>query len=145
MRSNTVKVLSQLSSFGKTAYEKNITQLASVRQHLEETADVGRFREAGDRRVPATSLEIPIHDVTSVEVEGSSNLFYYLFEDYTATMPILIESKKKLDELVGVAALPNKLPHTQPANSVLSKARSRSPDRCRFSIYTFARTMLYTT
>ena len=103
IRSNTAKVLLQLSKCGMEAFEKNITQLASVRFHLEQVAKSrSGGREGGEvSRVSTAELDIPSHKVDDIELEGSSNLFYYLFEDYTPTIPILIQSKKKLDNLVG--------------------------------------------
>ncbi len=37
-------------------------------------------------------------------VEGSSNLFYYLFEDYSGAVSILNTSKQVLDELVRMSS-----------------------------------------
>ena len=103
IRSNTAKVLLQLSNCGVAAFEKNITQLASVRVHLREVdqSRSGRRTDGGVSRVSTVQFDIPSHKVDELELEGSSNLFYYLFEDYTPTIPILIQSKKKLDSLVG--------------------------------------------
>ena len=81
MRSNTFKVFCQLSKCGSRKEFYAFTQLASVRRF-------GRRRS----RVAA--------DLDAEGVDGSSNLFYYLFEDYTAAIDILKGSKLVLDEIV---------------------------------------------
>ena len=103
MRINTRKVLLQLSKQGRQDFMNNITQLAPVRSHLQEVdkSRSGRRTEGEASRASTSNFDIPSYKVDELELEGSSNLFYYLFEDYTPTIPILIESKKKLDSLVG--------------------------------------------
>lgn len=80
MRSNTLKVFRQLSKWGLKEDQHNFSQLTSVRQP--------------GRRSPR-----PGND-KSQSVEGSSNLFYYLFEDYSAAFDILNTSKAALDDIV---------------------------------------------
>jgi len=37
---------------------------------------------------------------SSIEIEGATNLFYYLFEDYSAAVAILNKSNEILGQLV---------------------------------------------
>ncbi|CAK7203328.1 hypothetical protein SEUCBS139899_006059 [Sporothrix eucalyptigena] len=76
IRSNTLKVFCQLSVCGLGEGHNEFAQLTSVRQP-------GRFRPPGG--------------IEPEGLEGSSNLFYYLFEDYSAAIDILIGSKMALD------------------------------------------------
>ncbi|CAK7209678.1 hypothetical protein SCUCBS95973_000521 [Sporothrix curviconia] len=78
MRSNTFKVFCQLSTCGLGDEYHEFSQLTSVRQP-------GRGHTHGGADAEG--------------VEGSSNLFYYLFEDYSAAIDILIGSKKALDDI----------------------------------------------
>ncbi|CAK7222676.1 hypothetical protein SBRCBS47491_004940 [Sporothrix bragantina] len=80
MRSNTFKVFCQLSACGLGDEYHEFAQLTSVRQF-------GKSRPQGSSDVEG--------------VEGSSNLFYYLFEDYSAAIDILIGSKLALDNISG--------------------------------------------
>ena len=73
MRSSTLKVLRQLSKCGLEEDRHKFMQLASIRQP-------GRHG--------------------SSQLDGASNLFYYLFEDYSAAFGILNMSKTALDEIV---------------------------------------------
>ena len=77
MRSNTLKVLRQLSKCGQQEYKTKIIEMISVRQPL----------------------------IDKHPIEGSSNLFYYLFEDYAAAVEVLNASKLRLDHLVGLLAI----------------------------------------
>jgi hypothetical protein len=74
MRNNTLSVLSQLSKHG---HEKaDPISMQSVRQALDPTqADLG--------------------------VEGASNLFYYLFDDWRAVYSTIGAYRQRLKELVG--------------------------------------------
>ncbi len=80
MRSNTVKALRQLSKFGLKADQHKFMQLTSVRQPDE---------------VPG---QHPMSEARTLEC--SSNLFYYLFEDYSASFDILNNSKAALGDIV---------------------------------------------
>lgn len=75
MRSNTVKVLSQLSKRGKESFKGNILAMTAIRESLEKCGEKHRG------------------------VEGSSNLFYYLIEEYQTTVVILENSKATLRDL----------------------------------------------
>ncbi|KAH8889516.1 hypothetical protein GQ53DRAFT_842826 [Thozetella sp. PMI_491] len=106
MRSNTRKVLCQLSLEGIDEYDGKIAQLASVRRHLEAVAkelEAQKLQESMSRRSTIRpGFDVSLEDLRTIELEGSSNLFYYLFEDYTSTMPIIIQSKQRLDGLVRI-------------------------------------------
>ncbi|OHE91758.1 ADP-ribosylation factor [Colletotrichum orchidophilum] len=76
MRSNTISVLCQLSKHGVEDFEQRLLSLKPVRQALPRSElDGGTARE------------------------GSSNLFYYLFEDYSSALPVLRISKQELGRL----------------------------------------------
>lgn len=92
MRENTVSVLMQLSDLGHTKYRHNILALKEVRQPLRRDQPGNGH---GLRRVPSA-----VGSDTHVSLEGSSNLFYYLFEDYFAAVPILRGSRRMLHNLV---------------------------------------------
>lgn len=77
MRSNTLKVLKQLSKNASQKEKIAFTQLSNVRFSLRDDAD----------------------NPAALGVEGSSNLFYYLFEDYSAAVDIVNSSKKTLESL----------------------------------------------
>ncbi|OAA59828.1 ADP-ribosylation factor [Niveomyces insectorum RCEF 264] len=77
MRSNTLKVLRQLSKCGLKQDEHKFMQLTSVRQPM--------------------ALGQP-EDQAS---EAASSLFYYLFEDYSAALDILNNSRIALDDISG--------------------------------------------
>ncbi|TQN71652.1 hypothetical protein CSHISOI_03871 [Colletotrichum shisoi] len=76
MRSNTLSVLCQLSKHGIADFTDRLVSFKRVRQALSITEP--RSKAA---------------------CEGSSNLFYYLFEDYSAAMPVLKTSKLQLEHL----------------------------------------------
>lgn len=77
MRSNTLSVLCQLSKHGIADFTDRLVSFKRVRQALSVTEPRAK-----------------------VACEGSSNLFYYLFEDYSAAMPVLKTSKLQLEHLV---------------------------------------------
>ncbi|KAK2729935.1 ADP-ribosylation factor [Colletotrichum kahawae] len=76
MRSNTMAVLRQLSKHGVEDYSNNVITLKSVRQALP-TAGPG----------------------CNAAREGSSNLFFYLFEDYSGAVPVLAASRDRIHSL----------------------------------------------
>lgn len=82
-----MKVLRQLSKIGLEKDKSNYMQLTSVRKPL-----MANVNQHGRTAVPEERAAL----------EGSSNLFYYLFEDYTAAYSILQDSKTRLEELVSV-------------------------------------------
>ncbi|KZL73438.1 ADP-ribosylation facto [Colletotrichum tofieldiae] len=76
MRSNTLSVLCQLSNHGIADFSDRLVSFKRVRQAM-------------------TATEPKI----DTAYEGSSNLFYYLFEDYSSAMPVLKTSKLRLEQL----------------------------------------------
>lgn len=92
MRRNVKSAVLQLSKCGYNKYENKIVRIKLVRPALGGSGDDGTLSRAG------STLTVP--PANDVAIEGSSNLFYYLFEDYEAALPILRKSKKRLDELV---------------------------------------------
>ncbi|KAK2001744.1 ADP-ribosylation factor [Colletotrichum falcatum] len=76
MRSNTMSVLSQLSKHGITDFSDRLVSFKRVRQAMT-----------------GPGLQ------SDTAYEGSSNLFYYLFEDYSSAMPVLKASKLRLEQL----------------------------------------------
>ncbi|OHW98729.1 ADP-ribosylation factor [Colletotrichum incanum] len=76
MRSNTLSVLCQLSKHGIADFSDRLVSFKRVRQAMTATG--------------------PKSDTAH---EGSSNLFYYLFEDYSSAMPVLETSKLQLEQL----------------------------------------------
>jgi hypothetical protein len=77
MRGNTLSVLSQLSTLGDLSSDP--TSMQSVRQALESDANPG--------------------------VEGASNLFYYLFDDWRAVYSTIAAFRIRLEKLVRVLSL----------------------------------------
>ncbi|RYP61594.1 hypothetical protein DL771_010075 [Monosporascus sp. 5C6A] len=73
MRSNMLNVLKQLSQQGYDEYKTNPLTQSSVRKALE-----AKMLRANRR---------PEQPTPELGEEGASNLFYYLFEDYTAAGP----------------------------------------------------------
>ncbi|KAI6087872.1 hypothetical protein F4821DRAFT_235398 [Hypoxylon rubiginosum] len=94
MRAHTLAVLLQLSVRGFELYKNNPLAQSSVRQSL--------------RNSPPTQPEISRHqsgvsffnnsEIGSLPDEGTSNLFYYLFEDYVAAGP-LKAAEQELEEM----------------------------------------------
>ncbi|KAK2045862.1 ADP-ribosylation factor [Colletotrichum somersetense] len=76
MRSNTLSVLFQLSKHGTTDFSDRLISFKRVRQAMTE-----------------------MDSESDMACEGSSNLFYYLFEDYSSAMPVLKASKLRLEQL----------------------------------------------
>lgn len=86
IRSNTVAVMEQLSSIGISKYKENILLLKSIREHLGGSAN------SGGRSATSVTAE-------RLKEVGASNLFYYLFEDYSAAVSVLNGSKSILGDL----------------------------------------------
>lgn len=78
MRSNTISVLSQLSTFGHDCADP--ISMQTVRQVLESSSK----------------------DVDP-GVEGASNLFYYLFDDWRSVYMTVASFRLKLEVLVGTS------------------------------------------
>ncbi len=101
MRANTLDVLLQLSRKGFDLYKRKPLSLNSVRRplskwHSHDKASLGR-RDTG---MTFANAGEPV----SLADEGTSNLFYYLFEDYVAAGP-LKTAEKKLEHMVSRAAV----------------------------------------
>ncbi|RYP46700.1 hypothetical protein DL768_007133 [Monosporascus sp. mg162] len=96
MRSNMLNVLKQLSQQGYDEYKTNPLTQSSVRKALQAKMQRTRVRPELPRDRPEPPKEL-------VE-EGASNLFYYLFEDYTAAGPFQA-ARDTLNELVGLLSL----------------------------------------
>ncbi|KAG7058624.1 ADP-ribosylation factor [Colletotrichum scovillei] len=75
-RANITSVLCQLSKHGAEDFERRLLSLKPVRQAM-----------------PPSDLD------SNTACEGSSNLFYYLFEDYSSALPVLRTSKRELGRL----------------------------------------------
>jgi hypothetical protein len=87
LRHNTIAVLQQLSKIGIEQNKDNALSLKAIREPL------GRVLSSQTR----SSTAIPNDRMAAV---GASNLFYYLFEDTLAVVPILHEAKMILENLV---------------------------------------------
>lgn len=89
MRKNTRALLSQLSTIGIKEYLLRISSSKGVRSDLKPRAERGS--------VPAARTTVK---ESEADVDGSANLFYYLFEDYSAGISILKDSSMTLSRLV---------------------------------------------
>lgn len=89
MRKNTKDLLHQLSIHGIEAYKTRVSASKGVRSDLLSTTRRGPLPMA--RTVVAES---------PLTLDASANLFYYLFEDYSAATSILSRSNSILAELV---------------------------------------------
>ncbi|KAK8032774.1 hypothetical protein PG991_002172 [Apiospora marii] len=84
MRTNISTVLIQLSELGFKRFEDQPLSQASVRQSLQA---MSHPREPGEDHTTPSDLA----------AEGTSNLFYYLFEDYVAAVPLRLCARKLVD------------------------------------------------
>lgn len=89
MRKNTHDLLSQLSKIGIDQYKFRVASQKGVRSDLTKTTV----------RHPASRTRTTVME-SSQAVEASANLFYYLFEDYTAPTSFLSNSSVTLGKLV---------------------------------------------
>lgn len=102
MRANTLDVLRQLSRRGFDLYKRKPLSLNSVRRplskwHARSSISLDRH-ETGMTFASGGGAE-PV----SLADEGTSNLFYYLFEDYVAAGP-LKTAERKLEQIVSRTA-----------------------------------------
>ncbi|KAJ4413778.1 hypothetical protein N0V82_008322 [Gnomoniopsis sp. IMI 355080] len=88
MRKNTRDLLHQLSKPGMTKYINRVSAQKGVRSDLLKTGHRGPLPT-----IRSAALE------SSLTVDASANLFYYLFEDYTAATSILSLSDDVLARL----------------------------------------------
>lgn len=84
MRRNTIAVLEQLSYRGVEKYDGDIFQLKAIRE-----------AEKKDSSTRSTTMVAPDKIIET----AASNLFYYLFEDYQAVMPVLDNSSHMIKDL----------------------------------------------
>ncbi|KAF3059268.1 hypothetical protein GL218_05087 [Daldinia childiae] len=91
MRAHTLDILRQLSTKGYILYENNPLAQSSVRTSL------GTSKREVNRQQSGMSL-FSNSEIGSLADEGTSNLFYYLFEDYVAAGP-LKAAEQELEEL----------------------------------------------
>lgn len=96
MRKNTLDLLYQLSIPGMRHYRHRVSSQKGVRSDLLKTFHRGPLPTA--RTTFAES---------SLAVDASANLFFYLFEDYTAATSILSTSNDVLAKLVNAFLLRN--------------------------------------
>lgn len=94
MRSNTYKVLSQVSKCGQDEFRRGFLNVAAIRESLWQETVGDDANSESNRALSAGELE---------GVFGSSSLFYYLFEDYSATFIILQHYKDVFEKLVSQA------------------------------------------
>lgn len=92
MRAHTLDILRQLSIIGYGLYENNPLAQIAVRTSL------GTSKREVNRQQSGMSL-FSNSEIGSLADEGTSNLFYYLFEDYVAAGP-LKAAEQELEELV---------------------------------------------
>lgn len=90
MRKNTLDLLSQLSTYGIDKYKFRVSSQKGVR------SDLGP-KMTGHNAASRTRTTVV---ESSQPVDASANLFYYLFEDYTAPTSFLASSSFTLSELV---------------------------------------------
>ncbi|KAI1365061.1 hypothetical protein F5Y08DRAFT_194530 [Xylaria arbuscula] len=91
IRANTLDVLLQLSKNGFDLYKRKPLSLNSVRRPLSKWHS--RDRPNLDRQETGMSFAFGCEPVSLAD-EGTSNLFYYLFEDYVAAGPLKTAEKK---------------------------------------------------
>lgn len=91
MRKNTRDLLSQLSKIGIDQYRFRVASQKGVRSDLARTTS----------RHPASRARTTAME-SSQAVEASANLFYYLFEDYTAPTSFLSSSSITLSKMVRI-------------------------------------------
>lgn len=93
MRKNTSALLSQLSAIGIQKYLLRISASKGVRSDLKPRTERGT--------VPGARTTVK---ESEADVDGSANLFFYLFEDYSAGISILKDSSTTLSRLVRLIA-----------------------------------------
>ncbi|KAI0508545.1 hypothetical protein F5B22DRAFT_659147 [Xylaria bambusicola] len=91
MRANTLDVLLQLSKHGFDLYKRKPLSLNSVRRPLSKWHS--RDKPNLDRHETGMTFALAGEPVSLAD-EGTSNLFYYLFEDYVAAGPLKTAEKK---------------------------------------------------
>lgn len=97
MRSHIMDILRQLSVKGVDLYKTNPLAQSSVRQSLPNP------RQDLSRTQSGVSV-FNNSETGSLADEGTSNLFYYLFEDYVAAGPLKM-AEQELDEMVSKTSI----------------------------------------
>ncbi|KAI1130468.1 hypothetical protein F5Y10DRAFT_119492 [Nemania abortiva] len=116
MRANTLDVLRQLSKKGFDLYKKKPLSINSVRRPLSKWHGHTRDSVSFNRQDTGMSSFVNAGEPVSLADEGTSNLFYYLFEDYVAAGP-LKTAEKKLEHIT-----------TKVLDSARPKIRNKSRD-----------------
>lgn len=93
IRKNTAHLLCQLSRPGMERYRKKVSTRKGVRSDL---LHMNQAQGGPVTTARTTALE------SSLAVDASANLFYYLFEDYTAATAILTHSSENLAKVVSM-------------------------------------------
>ncbi|KAI1115246.1 hypothetical protein F5Y14DRAFT_450334 [Nemania sp. NC0429] len=96
MRANTLDVLRQLSRLGFDLYKRKPLSLNSVRRPLSRWHSRGSI--SLNRHETGMTFASGAPEPVSLADEGTSNLFYYLFEDYVAAGP-LKTAERKLEQI----------------------------------------------
>jgi hypothetical protein len=96
IRANTLDVLLQLSRKGFDLYKRKPLSLNSVRRPLSKWST--RDKPNLSRHETGMTFAHGVEPVSLAD-EGTSNLFYYLFEDYVAAGP-LKTAESKLEHMV---------------------------------------------
>lgn len=132
MRLNTFTVLAQLSERGFEMFNNRPLSQAAIRQTLRS----GVGSDAGSVSFLSTETDGVPHTLAA---EGSSNLFYYLFEDYVAASP-LKTAVDILEKMVGCGT-PGSSTVGRCANGDLqtdetgARQHGKSPVVCGRSVY----------
>lgn len=106
MRANSLDVLLQQSKHGMALYEQRPLSQSSIRQALKKAVERSNLGHPGLSRVHSDVPPFGHFPGTTIEDEGTSNLFYYLFEDYSAAGPLKAASAI-LEKLVSLAGSKN--------------------------------------
>lgn len=89
MRANSLNVLLQQSKLGMEMYAQRPLAQNHIRQTLARAAEEGNTSSRpGINRVDSDVAPVAAAPDTTLEDEGTSSLFYYLFEDYSAAGPL---------------------------------------------------------
>ncbi|KAI0012931.1 hypothetical protein F4779DRAFT_614091 [Xylariaceae sp. FL0662B] len=93
IRANTLDVLLQLSKCGYDLFRNNPLSQSSIRETLSSEAGEATDRPELSRNQTGMSYASN-GEPANLANEGTSNLFYYLFEDYVAAGPLKIAERR---------------------------------------------------
>lgn len=96
MRANSLDVLIQQSRWGMGLYDQRPLSQNSIRQAFRKALE--RSSKPDFSRINSDIAPIESSPKSTLEDEGTSSLFYYLFEDYSAAGP-LKEAGRVLEDL----------------------------------------------